>query len=92
MRRRYFQANTFHLPNLNSSRLLPEENGRKYLYVDIRLLLNNKVQLIALAVVLAKSGVSKSLEGGKTYFGIPAEEVREKYRELATLRMLSARK
>ena len=40
------------------------------------------------AVVLAKSGVSKSLEGGKAYFGIPAEEVREKYRELAALRQL----
>ncbi|MCC7246419.1 MAG: UDP-3-O-(3-hydroxymyristoyl)glucosamine N-acyltransferase [Saprospiraceae bacterium] len=40
------------------------------------------------AVVLAKSGVSKSLPGGKTYFGIPAEEVREKYRELAALRQL----
>jgi UDP-3-O-[3-hydroxymyristoyl] glucosamine N-acyltransferase len=41
------------------------------------------------AVVLAKSGVSKSLEGGKTYFGIPAEEARGKYRELAALRRLS---
>jgi UDP-3-O-[3-hydroxymyristoyl] glucosamine N-acyltransferase len=40
------------------------------------------------AVVLAKSGVSKSLEGGKTYFGIPAEEIREKYKELAALRQL----
>jgi UDP-3-O-[3-hydroxymyristoyl] glucosamine N-acyltransferase len=40
------------------------------------------------AVVLATSGVSKSLEGGKTYFGAPAEEVREKYRELAALRQL----
>jgi UDP-3-O-[3-hydroxymyristoyl] glucosamine N-acyltransferase len=40
------------------------------------------------AVVLAKSGVSKSLEGGKTYFGAPAEEVREKYKELAALRQL----
>jgi UDP-3-O-[3-hydroxymyristoyl] glucosamine N-acyltransferase len=40
------------------------------------------------AIVLAKSGVSKSLEGGKTYFGIPADEVREKYKELAALRQL----
>ncbi len=40
------------------------------------------------AVVLAGSGVSKSLEGGKTYFGSPAEEVRTKYRELAALRAL----
>lgn len=40
------------------------------------------------AVVLAKSGVSKSLEGGKTYFGIPAAEIKEKYKELAALRNL----
>lgn len=39
-------------------------------------------------VVLAKSGVSKSLEKDKTYFGIPAEEIKEKYRELAALRQL----
>lgn len=39
-------------------------------------------------VVSAKSGVSKSLEGGKTYFGIPADETREKYKELAALRQL----
>ncbi len=41
------------------------------------------------ALVSAKSGVSKSLEGGKAYFGIPADEARDKYRELATLRSLS---
>ncbi len=40
------------------------------------------------AVVSAKSGVSKSLEGGKVYFGIPADEAREKYKELAALRQL----
>ena len=40
------------------------------------------------AVVQAKSGVSKSLEGGKSYFGTPAAEIREKYRELAALRQL----
>lgn len=40
------------------------------------------------AIILAKSGVSKSLEGGKTYFGIPADEVRGKYKELAALRQL----
>lgn len=39
-------------------------------------------------VVLAKSGVSKSLESGKTYFGTPADEVRDKYKELAALRQL----
>ncbi len=40
------------------------------------------------AVITAKSGVSKSLEGGKTYFGIPADETRTKYRELVALRQL----
>jgi UDP-3-O-[3-hydroxymyristoyl] glucosamine N-acyltransferase len=41
------------------------------------------------AVVLAKSGVSKSLEGGKTYFGTPADEMRQRYKELATLRQVT---
>ncbi len=40
------------------------------------------------AVVLAQSGVSKDLEGGKTYFGSPAGEAREKYKELGYLRSL----
>jgi UDP-3-O-[3-hydroxymyristoyl] glucosamine N-acyltransferase len=39
-------------------------------------------------VVLAKSGVSKDLERGKTYFGYPASEVRDSYKELAALRQL----
>ena len=40
------------------------------------------------AVLLATSGVDKSIEGGKTYFGAPAMEARKKWRELAALRML----
>lgn len=40
------------------------------------------------AVVLATAAVDKSLEGGKTYFGIPAIEARKKWRELAALRNL----
>ena len=40
------------------------------------------------AVVSAKSGVSKDLKGGKAYFGIPAEEIRVRQRELAALRQL----
>jgi UDP-3-O-[3-hydroxymyristoyl] glucosamine N-acyltransferase len=40
------------------------------------------------AVILAKSGVSKDLEGGKAYFGYPAQEAREAYKELATLRQI----
>ena len=41
------------------------------------------------AVVLAKSGVSKNLHGSKVYFGYPAAEAKDKYRELATLRRLA---
>lgn len=40
------------------------------------------------AIVLATSGVDKSIEGGKTYFGLPVDEARKKWRELAALRML----
>ncbi|MFZ2900552.1 MAG: LpxD N-terminal domain-containing protein [Saprospiraceae bacterium] len=40
------------------------------------------------AVVLAGAGVSKDLEGGKTYFGAPADESGIRYRELAALRHL----
>ena len=47
------------------------------------------VTIGAEAIVSAKSGVSKDLEGGKTYFGAPAVEIRIKQREMATLRMLS---
>jgi UDP-3-O-[3-hydroxymyristoyl] glucosamine N-acyltransferase len=40
------------------------------------------------AVILAQSGISKSLEGGHTYFGYPAGEAREKYREMSALKQL----
>ncbi|GAA3580901.1 UDP-3-O-(3-hydroxymyristoyl)glucosamine N-acyltransferase [Snuella lapsa] len=40
------------------------------------------------AVLLAQAGVSKSLEGGKSYFGTPAEDIRKKYKELASIRQL----
>ncbi len=41
-------------------------------------------------VVLALSGVDKSLEPGKTYFGVPVDEARKKWREMATLKALAA--
>lgn len=41
-------------------------------------------------VISAKAGVSKSLEGGKHYFGIPADEFRKKYKEIASIRMIPA--
>jgi UDP-3-O-[3-hydroxymyristoyl] glucosamine N-acyltransferase len=40
------------------------------------------------AIILATSGVSKSLPGDTTYFGAPAEPIRQKYRELAAMRNL----
>lgn len=40
------------------------------------------------AVLLATSAASKSLEGGITYFGAPAEPIRQKYKELAAMRKL----
>jgi len=40
------------------------------------------------AIILATSAVDKSLEGGKTYFGVPAEEARKKWREMASVRQL----
>ena len=40
------------------------------------------------AVILAQSGISKSLEGGKTYFGYPAEEAREKLKQIAYIKRI----
>jgi UDP-3-O-[3-hydroxymyristoyl] glucosamine N-acyltransferase len=40
------------------------------------------------AIVLAQSGISKSLEGGKTYFGSPCSEFRSKFREMAAIKRL----
>jgi UDP-3-O-[3-hydroxymyristoyl] glucosamine N-acyltransferase len=40
------------------------------------------------AILLAGSGTEKSLEGGKTYWGVPAIEARKKWREVAALKVL----
>ncbi|GAA4937377.1 UDP-3-O-(3-hydroxymyristoyl)glucosamine N-acyltransferase [Algibacter agarivorans] len=40
------------------------------------------------AVISAKAGVSKTLEGGKSYFGIPADDFRSKYKEIASIRKI----
>ena len=40
------------------------------------------------ATISAKAGVSKSLEGGKSYFGIPADDFRTKYKEIAAIRKI----
>lgn len=40
------------------------------------------------AVVLGQSGIPKSLQGGKTYFGSPTQDAREKMKELALIKRL----
>ena len=43
------------------------------------------------SVVLAQSGVGKSLPGNNRYFGSPAEDFRKKYKEIAALKHLAAK-
>ncbi len=40
------------------------------------------------AILLGTSAIDKSIEGGKTYFGAPAVEAREKWKEMAMIRRL----
>jgi len=54
-----------------------------------RVSVNKDLVIGAKAVVFAMSGVDKSLEGGKKYWGVPAEEARKKWKELAYMRRLS---
>ncbi len=42
------------------------------------------------AIVLATSGIIKSIEGGKTYFGLPAIEARSKWKEMAIHKKMAA--
>jgi len=42
----------------------------------------------ARAVILAQTGVAKSLAGGKVYFGSPAEESREKLKQMAHVKRI----
>jgi UDP-3-O-[3-hydroxymyristoyl] glucosamine N-acyltransferase len=42
----------------------------------------------ARAVILGQTGVTKSVEGGKSYFGTPIEESREKLKQLANIKRL----
>lgn len=53
-----------------------------------RVSINKDIVIGKGAVVLAHSGVDKSLEGGKAYFGVPAVEARRAWKELAALRQL----
>lgn len=40
------------------------------------------------AILLAKSGVSKSIKGNTTYYGVPVSEVRSAYKEMALIKRL----
>lgn len=53
-----------------------------------RCVINKDIVIGKGAILLATSGADKSLEGGKTYFGSPAEESRKKWREIAMIRQL----
>lgn len=46
------------------------------------------VTIGAKAVLLAQAGVSKSLAGGKSYFGYPAEEARGLYKKMAITELM----
>jgi UDP-3-O-[3-hydroxymyristoyl] glucosamine N-acyltransferase len=51
-------------------------------------LINKDLVIGKKAVLMAMTGTERSLEGGKVYYGIPADEVRRKWRETASLRKL----
>lgn len=48
----------------------------------------SKIKIGKGAVLLGQSAPAKNLEGGKTYFGSPADESMKKFRELAMIRQL----
>ena len=49
---------------------------------------NSGITIGAKAIILGQTGVTKSIPGGKTYFGTPIQESRLKLKELASLRQL----
>ena len=49
---------------------------------------NSGITIGSKAVILGQTGVTKSVAGGKTYFGTPIQESRSKLKELANLRQL----
>jgi UDP-3-O-[3-hydroxymyristoyl] glucosamine N-acyltransferase len=55
-----------------------------------RVSVNKDLTIGAGAIVFAMSGVDKSLEGGKKYWGVPVDDARKKWREIAVLRKLAA--
>lgn len=53
-----------------------------------RVTINKDIVIGKGAVILATSSVSKSLEGNKIYFGVPAEEAIKKWRELINIKKI----
>lgn len=53
-----------------------------------RVSVNKDVVIGKGAVILATSGIDKSLPGNKVYFGSPVDEARKKWKELAAIRNL----
>jgi len=49
---------------------------------------NSGIKIGKGAVVLGQTGVTKSLNGGKTYFGTPVDESRKKLKEMAEIKQL----
>jgi len=70
--------------------------GVNYIEDDViiwgRVTMNKDLVIGKGAVILATSGVGKSLESGKTYFGTPAIEAREMWKEMAILKRLAREK
>lgn len=50
--------------------------------------ITSAITIGAKAVILAQTGVAKSLAGGKTYFGSPADEARDKLKQLANVKKI----
>lgn len=53
-----------------------------------KVVINKDIVIGKGAIVLATSGLDKSVPGGKTYFGSPAMEARKKWREMVALKQL----
>ena len=61
-----------------------------YVTLWASVLINKDLVIGKGAVILATSAVDKSLEGGKVYFGCPAVEARNKWKEMAAIRALAS--
>ncbi|NVO19376.1 MAG: UDP-3-O-(3-hydroxymyristoyl)glucosamine N-acyltransferase [Bacteroidetes bacterium] len=53
-----------------------------------RVVINKDIVIGKGAIILATSGLDKSVPGGKTYFGSPAEEAWKKWREMVAVKQL----